>query len=112
MISRRAWSPDGSGNSWELTSEFLELLESSGFVFYLENQGSEFYFNAEKELMIVPRGVRFSDVLDGEPVFSMNYFNYVETASVNMLDKDSRNKIAKELTKRLNRSNSKLNIIK
>lgn len=107
-----AWPQDEAGTSWMLTNEFLALLESSGFVFYMENEGSEFYFNAEKELMIVPRGVRFSDVLDGEPVFSMNYFNYVETASVNMLDKDSRNKIAKELTKRLNKSDSKLNIIR
>lgn len=106
-----AWSPDG-GNTWMLTSEFEALLESSGFVFFMENQGSLFYFNAEKELMVVPRGVRFSDVLDGAPVFSMNYFNYVESASVNMLDKDARSKIGKELTKRLNRSNSKLNIIK
>ena len=106
-----AWSPDG-GNTWMLTNEFEALLEGAGFVFYMENQGNLFYYLAEKELMIVPRGARYTDVLDAAPVFSMNYFNYVESASVNMLDKDTRSKIGKELTKRLNRSNSKLNIIK
>ncbi|NLD24265.1 MAG: BACON domain-containing protein, partial [Bacteroidales bacterium] len=106
-----AWSPDG-GNTWMLTNEFEALLEGAGFVFYMENQGNLFYYLAEKELMIVPRGARYTDVLDAAPVFSMNYFNYVESASVNMLDKDTRSKIGKELTKSLNRSNSKLNIIK
>lgn len=107
-----AWSPDGAGETWKLTTEFIALLENSGFVFYMENDGSEFYFNAEKELMVVPRGVRFSDVLDGEPVFSMNYFSYVEEATVSMLDKEAKTKAAKKLSNRLNRTDAKLNIIK
>lgn len=107
-----AWPQDEAGTSWMLTNEFLALLESSGFVFYMENQGSEFYFNAEKGLMVVPRGVRFTDVLDGEPVFSMNYFEFEETPTASMLNKDSRDRIAKDLTKRLNRADKKLNIIR
>ena len=107
-----AWSPDEAGQTWKLTTEFLALMEDAGFVFYMESQGSDFYFNAEKELMVVPRGVRFTDILDGEPVFSMNYFNYVETAAVTMLDKDARNKIAKDLVKKLNRLDTKLKIIR
>ncbi|MDO5017439.1 MAG: BACON domain-containing protein [Porphyromonas sp.] len=64
--------------AYQLTEEFLALLEKEGFEFYTENGGNLFYFNEAKSLMVVPRGVRFSDVLDGAPVFSMNYFHYEE----------------------------------
>lgn len=106
-----AWTPDG-GNTWKLTNEFEALLEGAGFVFLIDVDGRDYYFNAEKELLINPRGVRFNDVLDGAPVFSINYYEFKEGEAANVQSKDARSKVVKELTKRLNKSDSKLNIIR
>lgn len=78
------WSEPTLG-AWEvtagtfyLTKEFLALMEKEGFEFFMNSNNMDFYYNAEKKLMIVPRGARYSDVLVGQPVFSMNYFLYEE----------------------------------
>lgn len=67
-----AW--EYNGGKYFLTKEFIELLEKEGFVFLKEANGLDFYYNATKKLMVVPRGTRFKDVLDGAPVFAINYF--------------------------------------
>lgn len=59
-----------------LTKEFKALLKKEGFEFYAKSNGNEYYYHAAKKLMVVPRGARFTDVLDGNPVFAMNYFKY------------------------------------
>ncbi|MBR8807032.1 BACON domain-containing protein [Porphyromonas levii] len=67
-----AW--EYNGGKFFLTKEFIELLEKEGFVFLKEANGLDFYYNATKKLMVVPRGTRFKEVLDGAPVFAINYF--------------------------------------
>ena len=106
------WSPDGGGTTWKLTNEFFEIMEDAGFVYNFENDGHDFYFNAEKELMIVPRGACFFGMLDGEPVFSINYFYHSESAGAGLLNRESRNKMAKEFSEKLKRSDARLKIIR
>lgn len=110
-----AWSPDG-GITYLLTREFKELMAKEGFEFYTKATGVEFYYNKSKKLMIVPRGASFADLLDGQPVFSINYFNYEaqNTGNVSLkeslLDPYTRNATIKSLVKKLNDNDKRLKI--
>ncbi|MBR8764163.1 hypothetical protein IX335_001390 [Porphyromonas levii] len=73
-VNLGAW--EYNGGKFFLTKEFIELLEKEGFVFLKEANGLDFYYNATKKLMVVPRGTRFKEVLDGAPVFAINYFAF------------------------------------
>ncbi|MBR8729981.1 hypothetical protein IX332_001310 [Porphyromonas levii] len=73
-VNLGAW--EYNGGKYFLTKEFVSLLEKEGFQFHKEVDGLQFYYHATKKLMVVPRGAKFSDVLDGAPVFAINYFAF------------------------------------
>lgn len=97
-----AWA---DGTVYYLTDEFKALMEAEGFKFFTKNQGSDLYYLESEQLMIVPRGVSFTDVLDGAPVFSINYFKYVKKEG-------SKAEIAADIQKRLDRMDAQMGIIK
>ncbi len=80
-----AWTPDGAGETWQLTDEFKQLLRDEGFEFFTESDGYSFYHHSGKSLMVVPRGGVFPDVADGEPVFGINFFTFSDGMNANML---------------------------
>ncbi|MDD7438676.1 MAG: BACON domain-containing carbohydrate-binding protein [Bacteroidales bacterium] len=89
-----------------LTKEFKALLKKEGFEFYAKNNGNDYYYHAGKKLMVVPRGARFTDVLDGNPVFAMNYFLYEKDSSSTKARQEAIQKISDriaELDKALGR---------
>lgn len=87
---------DANLGAWEfkpgtfyLTNEFKTLMTDEGFVhFKTDADGTDFFYNAAKKLMIVPRGARFAEVLSGQPVFTISYFQYeVAGSSTNAREK-------------------------
>lgn len=92
-----AWElPNGSFN---LTEEFMDLMTKSGFKEYSTTTSGILVYSNDAGMLIAPRGTRFTDVLNGSPVFAINYWY------ANKTDGDSENgkkammeKISKDLS--------------
>ncbi|MGI6074562.1 MAG: BACON domain-containing protein [Fermentimonas sp.] len=62
------------GNVFLLTDEFKELMREEGFAFYGTDQGgNEWYIQEDENILIIPRGARYTDILNGQEVFSIHY---------------------------------------
>ncbi|WP_282918493.1 BACON domain-containing protein [Porphyromonas macacae] len=107
-----AWEEDGK---YYLTKEFKALLKKEGFVFLKSGTGIEFYLHKEKNLVAAVRGVKFSDILDGAPVFSINFFLHEKDGNAAALlaptkkASEARDKFIKELIERIAESDKYLN---
>lgn len=64
-----------SEGKYYLTEEFQNLLTASGFKYIKEQNGLTQWYHEEKKLLIMPRGTRFSSVLDLMPVLAISYFH-------------------------------------
>lgn len=99
-----AWE---EGGKFYLTKEFKALLKKEGFVYLKSGTGIEFYLHKEKNLVAAVRGVRLRDILDGAPVFSINFFLHEKDGSAAALlaptkkASEARNKFVKELNDRI-----------
>lgn len=83
-----------------VTTEFIKLLEKEGFVFYTSKEDALYYYHKAKKLMVVPRGTRFSAILGGKLVFSINYL-YDDGAALNKKSVKDRNAYVDMLSKRI-----------
>ncbi|WP_025004413.1 hypothetical protein [Porphyromonas macacae] len=107
-----AWE---EGGKYYLTKEFKALLKKEGFVFLKSGTGIEFYLHKEKNLVAAVRGVKFSDILDGAPVFSINFFLHEKDGNAAALlaptkkASEARDKFIKELIERIAESDKYLN---
>ncbi|WP_373811358.1 BACON domain-containing protein [Porphyromonas macacae] len=112
-VNLGAWE---EGGVFYLTKEFKALLKKEGFVFLKQGNKIEFYVHEKKNLVAAVRGVKFSDILDGAPVFSINFFNHKKDNAAALLlpaktDADSRARMEffKELNDRIVKSDKYLN---
>lgn len=64
-----------SEGKYYLTEEFQNLLAASGFKYIKEQNGITQWYHDEKKILIMPRGTRFSSVLDLMPVLAISYFH-------------------------------------
>ena len=100
-----AWSPDG--RNYFITNEFNTLLAESGFTFYMNNQGYDFYvrINDDFTMDVLCFGfVNFSDVLAGQTVIDFQTFKNVATMASKaaiFTDKDKLIEVAQSLVTRL-----------
>lgn len=87
------WSDLNLG-AWEykdgvyfITEEFKTLIKNEGFEFYTSQSGIDFYYNAAKQMMIAPRGMKVAAINGGQPVFSITYFKFEVQNSASLSEK-------------------------
>lgn len=92
-----AWIDEGA---MHVTNEFIELATKEGFKLLKEDNGTKFLYNEAKDIVIVPRGNHFKDLLDGAPVFSINYFK-LGGEGQNLSDPIIKSMLIKKLSERV-----------